>query len=463
MKKSSRFSMASLVALALVLGACVPNGSSSISLQTTDVDATLPAYPVTVTAQAPASATAATAAYPPAVATETPTAPAQVTGEKTAHLIVYVNGRNLWASSGMETGTQLTTSGADDAPLLSPDGQWVLFQRELAPGAQGFRRYEYRLVSASGGQETALAGPANLPGEGDQARLPVNAAWAPDGKSVWFNTYLECGMCATNTDLWAVDVSGGSPRQVLLDGQGGRFSFSPDGKHLLIGSDASLTLADPDGQNARQALAFPRFSFPEGSFIPGPVWLADSSEVLVAIPEGSATGGDQMVGLWKLPVGGEASLMAKVPGMAFGAPDPAWSPDRAYFGYTSQTGRVTLASLGKTLPVDGGQGLFLGWNPFDGSHSYTYLAVPPDHSQWGAGLTLGKIGAEPQPLIDNGVAVALQPVRWLNADTFVYFAKTGQTPDGDGFELRVQTIGDDPLILFKSNDPYASRLIDVKP
>jgi dipeptidyl aminopeptidase/acylaminoacyl peptidase len=81
-----------------------------------------------------------------------------VTASATEDLrVVYTSEGNLWIVEGEKPPRQLTFSSSDSDPLFSPDGRWILFQRELPPILLDLPRFELRVVGADGNGERRLA------------------------------------------------------------------------------------------------------------------------------------------------------------------------------------------------------------------------------------------------------------------------------------------------------------------
>lgn len=396
-----------------------------------------------------------------ATTVSSPTAPAPVAR------VTYVQGGNIWLDEGEGTGRQLTQSGADDFPLFSPDGGQILYRHRLGGGEAGFDRYELRVVSLDGSYDRLVAGPDNLPGQNGLARLAENPTWAPDGNRLAFNTYLECGLCPIDDDLWLADLKTGAVRQVLPNGQGGQPDFSPDGRSLLVSRNGQIDILDADGKNRRTLFTFEPIQFIEGGFHPSPVWSNDGQSILLALPPVDLTRPvteESQVTLWRVPLDGQPQKLATLAGadaFALQGQDAAahWSPDRSRFGFTNLNRQVVIYDLldGKANMYR--QGVFLGWNP-DGQR-FLFDAQPEARGFWREGVSLGQLGSAPVLLLPADPMAAVTTVRWLDADTFVYFARLGPPPDGDGFELRLAALGGPSRVIFRSSDPYASKNVDV--
>lgn len=78
------------------------------------------------------------------------------------------------------------------------------------------------------------------------ARLPWQVAWLENSIEVAFNTVLEAGCgILTHDDLWLADAESGEVSQLLPDGLGGSFAFSPDGDAVLVANAESASMVIP--------------------------------------------------------------------------------------------------------------------------------------------------------------------------------------------------------------------------
>jgi tricorn protease len=140
--------------------------------------------------------------------------------------LVYVSDRDgadhlYMYDFGSNRETQLTRGNMrDHAPLFSPDGQSIAFER-------GNR--ELRVVDVASGQERVLTtGVLTSPRGGD----PREFVWSPDSKYV---AYLSTGTKSFQ-NLNIVPADGGDGRAVsfLANTNGGSIAWSPDGTYLTF-------------------------------------------------------------------------------------------------------------------------------------------------------------------------------------------------------------------------------------
>lgn len=278
---------------------------------------------------------------------------------------------------------QTLISGADDGyPLISPDGSRVLFQRRLPAGPSGLPRFELWVVNIDGSEARPIVALEDLPGRIGETmespepvlldRLPWQVTWLENSMEVAFNTVLEAGYgILTHDDLWLVDVEIGEVSQLLPDGLGGSFAFSPDGDAVLVANAESVSIMNADGGNRRLLISFPFVNTAsEYAFIPQPVWTPDSSYGLVAISSPDPFGFEEepYLTIWRLPKTGDAERLLEVFGfnLAGAMSGNLFSPDGGHFAYTEGTcpdGNAHFATLdGSVIATFNCANNILGWS-----------------------------------------------------------------------------------------------------
>lgn len=162
--------------------------------------------------------------------------------------LVYVSDRlgstDIWIhpKEGQDRPVVTPASFATDpptfmyAPVLSPDGTRVIYCVVSKSGQA--RLWE---SSVAGGAPVRLVDPADT-------STQATGDWSPDGNQFAFRS-LEADGTAS---MKIVRTSGGARAQKLVDGAGGVFSWSPDGKWIAY-ADASARwhLTSPDGKQHR--------------------------------------------------------------------------------------------------------------------------------------------------------------------------------------------------------------------
>ncbi len=282
-------------------------------------------------------------------------------------LVVYEQQGIIMCSVGYNAPFPLTEGGSDGRPLISPDGNTVLFQRRLTPDHPDLNPFELWLVSIDGKEPSPLVTLDHLPGEIGQSiysdeetqldRLPSQYSWSEKGDIILFNTVLEEGYgYLPYYDLWQADPDSGLVTQLLPDGKGGSFALSPDGTTLLIADAESVSIADADGQNRRELFQFPIVNTAsEYPFIPQPAWAPDSSYGLVAISDPEPFMNEELFfTIWRISRSGEVEIMTTVPGSNISdtVSGKVFSPDGQHFAYTTGSfpeGKTHIATIDGTI------------------------------------------------------------------------------------------------------------------
>jgi Tol biopolymer transport system component len=352
--------------------------------------------------------------------------------------IAYISGGNLWVVEEGISPRQLTTTGVDSAPLLSPNGQRVLFERDLAPGPGDVSRFELHVINVDGSGERPVAGPDDLPGEmgtpvGSETetmlpRLPWQVAWHPDSQRVAFNTLIQVGYgLYAKHDLWTADPNAGLVTRLLDDDAGGAFAFAPDGNTVVVADPTTVARANGDGSNRQELFTFEFVNTAsEYAYVPQPVWAPDSSHALIAISSAEPFGPNPSGNIWRIPHTGDAAQLATLSGrflFSTMGENNLWSPDRSRFAYTSVDGDLILANgdgSDRSVYASGGVE-FVAWSP-DNRH-FIYRQGSP----WT--YYVGEMGTDPVPLLPPDLLLQVRSAEWVALDTFVYSSGTGETMD----------------------------------
>lgn len=200
-----------------------------------------------------------------------------------AEPIVEANGGNIFLRSGEGEAKQLTTSGRDSAPVLSPDGRWIVFVRALpgkkiGTGIGDIDAAELWQINASGKEPTLLVAPREAENMQNVIANFQDVQFSSDGRYVFFVTPAY----ATSGAVHVVDttnrkerflmaggglevIHSGEYRDCLLVAQhryfvgGGSYDWSwlfrPDGKEIgPVGEDATnfKELYYPDEKKPRK-------------------------------------------------------------------------------------------------------------------------------------------------------------------------------------------------------------------
>lgn len=301
----------------LLLAACLAGLAFALSrLRPTpaDFDATPPAPPTTLT-RLPGESSPTPAAPTPWPTPRPPLPPLpRIPDEGLAlpegALVVVADEAGLLLFEGAETGRRLVENGWEEdlrvvGAKISPDGQWVSFaaQRPLATEGGGVW-----VIGSAGGAPRRVIDAPTLAERVPAQRTPAtnwrttlrSVHWTHDSKALLFDTYeadLEYGMdSAGNDDLWIQPVDGGEAQRLLPAGQGGDFSFSPDGRNIALvrrvtdggsGYD-SIALAPAKGGTSKELLRLaPIGTDSSWRPRPRPLWSPDSRSLFLILTKAS--------------------------------------------------------------------------------------------------------------------------------------------------------------------------------
>ena len=196
--------------------------------------------------------------------------------------MAYIIDGNLYVQDSGGQPVQLTNSGLDRSPILSDDGQKIVFYRGDFDNVYS--------IDADGGQEqTLLNGPLSNIAAGTKVG---DFAFVPGTHQLLFNTYLcepqkELPACAMSIFLADTDTS--KVTKTLITGLKGAywgsppFQISPDGKMVGIAISGHIDIFDLQGQVVRHSIMTYIPSEPSELF-PIQYWLPDSSGLVVLLP-----------------------------------------------------------------------------------------------------------------------------------------------------------------------------------
>lgn len=306
-------------------------------------------FSVPVTTQAPIVTTPVFSTATVTVSTTTPTVtaltstPALVTDSMPSGLVVaYIVEDALWAWK--QSNSQLLTRQQNiSAPLLSDDGQWIVFQQRNISSDGSISTEEVWAIRIDGKELHRLLGSDDLAAlTGEEAILLIidDIGWLPGRHELLFNTEkITEGPPGSLPlfDLYSLDLSGHVIR--LADsGQGGRFVPSPNGLSVAIATPTRIGALDLESGKQRTLLEFEPFSLASDSGVPIPevVWDHQSQFVMTSLlpqklyyPEVYAGEPTQV---WRLHVSGQTELITELQPFA-PAPGIVFAPNLQYFLY----------------------------------------------------------------------------------------------------------------------------------
>jgi hypothetical protein len=349
--------------------------------------------------------------------------------------VAYVKHDNVWLWTEDDGSISLTGMGDVGGVRLSSDGQWVVF----------WRGTNLWVINSDGTDERNLTTQRDFAGieisdemaPYVQSIVPNQVAWRPGTHELFFNTapQLDGPGLFLNDDLWVVDVDSGQLSLVLPPGEGGNFYFSPDGRQLAVVTPGRIDLMDPDGGNRREGLSHtPVITYSEFAYYATPVWAADSSYFLAAIPPVDIMAGDhQPTSIWSKNVDERpARLVGNLTALSGLMAPPIFSPDLSHVAYLFGDGPATgpdspppdLAiaeigpdGLGESMVYSQQVEYLAEWSPDGLRFIYTPagFTVPIRH--------IGTLAGDPLAMGDGQSAIAQS--NWVDENNILFLQKNG--------------------------------------
>lgn len=403
-----------LIALLLAALACsLPLDSAPTASPvspTPDLLATLVSENLTAAAQS------ATPTAPPAAQTPTPEPPASNL------LVVYARQGKIMLWREGNTPQPLTTTGQDNQPRISDDGQWIAF----------LRGGELYAVRADGTGERPLVTRAYMDGFRATDVLEVRVSqfdFLPASHDIFFELLgdTEAYPMPVN-DLQKVNAASGGPAVVLAPGQGGgRWFISPDNQWLALAQSAQVRVMRLDGSQDRVVFKFKLVStYSEWFYYPQLAWRDDSAGFYTVIPASAALENPtEPARYYYIPLAGEPAKLAEFAAVPVWVSFPFIAPNGVRVAYVtenagSQTLRVIDASTAGQVYASAPNLSILNWNPDSLRVAYTG-GEPPAAS----------LAAPGSPAIPLNDTPKFSEMRWVSAEHFLYL---------NGEELRLRTL-----------------------
>ncbi len=379
--------------------------------------------------------------------------------ERNLPVIVYEKDGNIMISDKLDSPLKLTDGGKDEYPIISPDGNKIIFWRQAETGPLSLLRYDLWIIDSDGSNMSCLVSSGDLPGEAGFStdaeeevmldRLPFQVRWTEDSRTVLFNTIIEWGYgLQTKNDLWLIDVNSPTPEQLIPDGEGGSFALSPDKKYLLVADSTSVSLIDYESLERRVTLEYPFVNTAsEYEYIPQPVWSPDGSFGLIAISSPEPFQEKSSIKIWQIPLLGEPVLISDLPGMNLfnTMDDRLWSPDRKYIAYNDDN--LIISSLdGEAITSFEDPSNFLNWSP----DSFLFLFTRDNE------IYMGDLdGKEEELILPGGIMPGWFDAKWLDNKTFMITAGNYY----DGFALLYGNIDGRIVIVDRSVHSFDSIIL----
>jgi Tol biopolymer transport system component len=309
---------------------------------------------------------------------------------------------------------------------------------------------ELWVIGTDGSGERRLVSVDNLSAIDPQAMavVPATFEWIPGTHLLAFNTrqVVEGPGSIMYEDLHLANADSGQIQTLLAPGHGGQFFPAPDGRQIAVTSPNSLSLVNVDGTNLRQDVLdyAPITTYSEYRYYAQPVWQANSSSLLIAIPPQDPLAIPlPPTSLWQVPIDGtKAKQIGKIATGPFFGMDVFYSPDRSHILFLDSSGNPdeNLKAL-HIARQDGSQDAVYttataltihGWAP-DSQHFTFSLGSP-------GVLQLGQIGGKFQAVLDT--SSNLVDFSWIDDERFIYVLS-----GADGYEIHLGNLqGQDVLL-----------------
>jgi hypothetical protein len=356
--------------------------------------------------------------------------------------VVYAREGKLWLWEEGRGAGVLTDVGEASDFKLSDDGQFIAFVRGV----------ELWAIRVDGGDERLLVGVEDLAAlvePGDPGVRLHQFEWVPGTHVVAYGTRadLEIGLAPLN-DLHLVDADTGEKTVLLARGEGGQFTYSPNGRQIAVVRSGIVVLVDAEGGNPRQVLTYtPPVTYSEFQYLVRPAWAEDASSLRVVVPPADPLAQPPQLGtVWHLYADGSSPRLLTT--LDAGMLDSnAFSPDLRYIAYPESAGTashdssdrallITDLESGGTTTYARGVGQVYGWAPDSWQFAFLTRALSPQ-------AQIGGLGVEPRPVHDDPEIASID-VRWLEDGRYFYttVAANGWTLylAGDGGRVQVATV-----------------------
>lgn len=253
---------------------------------------------------------------------------------------------------------------------------------------------------------------------------PYQMEFVPGTRMLAFNTrlvFMGPGLIIQD-DLRLLDTSSGSLSTLVEAGQGGAFTYSPDGSQIALVSPTSVSLVNADGSNRRSnVITFPMImTYSEYQFYPMVSWEADSSAIWVVIPSEDSLAPDASMAVWKIAAAdGTPNLAATYPfDLSLFFAGHVLSPDMQQIAYLQREGApeanqwaLHVARLGSSADrvLRTGSIRFKSWSP-----GGNWVTIEEDGE-----FLIGDINGSFRPMADVLPAIEVQ---WVDSERFLFLS-----------------------------------------
>ena len=366
--------------------------------------------------------------------------------------VAFVKDRDVWIWDENQTVQQLTHHGDVQQVYLSDDGQVLAYLRAGPNDTVDLWQID------SSGQEPrqaiSAAGFDRMRTEPEQVGvIPFDLAWIPGTHRLAFNTYPllpgEAIWIYVPDDLWVFDLDSLRTFTLFPKGQGGHFSFSPDGKLAAVFSPAGLKIMKANGAILMEdALeGFQALGLGDYYSYPSLQWAPDSQSLIVAIPSGQDPFQPQAGAvIWRVPVdGSQPELVKEIP--AYLA-QVSFSPDLTRLAYFHQPDQRSSGRELHLTELDGDEDfLFLRGEVME---RFQWLPDSQHFLYWEIDAWLPQLAHICQEAAEFPAFAVRSDIHWVDATRFLFLS------GGDGaWELNLGAIDGTLTPIAELGESYA--------
>lgn len=356
--------------------------------------------------------------------------------------IVYTapDGIYRWQESTGQSDLILATQAEIMGVQLSDDGQRIAFVQVVDPQAKRLALGVFDIAKAAAEQPLIFLTPDALHGLLNATPLevvqPLQVTWVPNSHQIAFSTIrrnlingvLEGLSSQFSDDLHLFDSDTGAVHTLVPAGEGGNFTYAPNGQHIALVADNSLSLIDSNGENYfPHILRWPKLGLGHQYHRPEAAWLPDSNSLLIAISNAAdnidaAYNPDASSTIWRVS---SVDRQPRQVTTMVGAPIwLSYSPDRSQVGFVRDGGESSTDDL-HIAAIDNvwnevyamGQGLDIAaWLPDSSGFLYRSFRENPQ---------IGRLCHPPNPLLlPHTPDSFVRFIEWIDTKRFVFTIDT---------------------------------------
>jgi len=273
------------------------------------------------------------------------------------------------------------------------------------------------MINGNGTSERLLIKPEDLKSlEPEDREIGVHQFdWIPGTHVLLFNTALSGMGISDKDDLYMINADTLDWKILRRAGEGGSFSVSPDGKHVVMVTPSKISLMKVDGTGYRSLLKYSQIDTrSEYYYYAHPIWSRDSQSLIVDIPPREFMDNPSVTPriIWQLFINGKPpKQVAQLPAQY----DYLISPNFSKIAYIRSQGNavyeIHIANIdgSEDIVYQFGSGMILdSWSP--DSESFLLL------SRYAQQYYLATLGNKPIPLTEKDSRHFL----WIDESYFLY-------------------------------------------